>query len=272
MNAPADWLRPDWSARDVGALMTTRAGGFSSAPFDSMNLQTGGGDAPEAVARNRALLAEVIASTPVFLRQVHGTAVVRLGAADGAVGAPVHTADASVTTEPGIGCAIQVADCLPVLFAAPAGRAVGAAHAGWRGLAGGVLEATVAAVCEAAACEPADLQAWIGAGIGPAHFLVGADVVSAFGSEAATRSGPAAAGESSADAAGPAAARFVPEQPGKWLANLPLLARDRLHAAGVVGISGGTWCTFSDASRFFSFRRDRIAGRMAAVVWIDRRG
>jgi YfiH family protein len=272
VNAPADWLRPDWSVRGVGALMTTRVGGFSSAPFDSMNLQAGGGDAPEAVARNRARLAEISGSTPVFLKQVHGTAVVRLRAADAAAGATVHMADASVTTEPGIGCAIQVADCLPVLFAAPAGRAVGAAHAGWRGLAGGVLEATVAALCEAASCAPADLKAWIGAGIGPARFQVGADVVEAFAGEAATRTGPAPAGESSADAARPTAARFVAEEPGKWLANLALLARDRLGAAGVVGVSGGNWCTASDASRFFSFRRDRITGRMAALVWIDGRG
>ena len=270
MSASADWLRPDWHAPSVGALMTTRAGGCSAAPFDSMNLHAGGADSPEAVARNRAVLAEAIGAMPVFLKQVHATAVVRLHAADGAAGAAVHTADASVTTERGIACAIQIADCLPVLFAAPAGRAVGAAHAGWRGLAGGVLEATVAAVCEAAPCDPADLQAWIGAGIGPTRFQVGADVVEAFGG--ATVGGHPSVSEAGAWASRPSAACFVPEQPGKWLANLPLLARERLHAAGVADVGGGTWCTVSDASRFFSFRRDGVTGRMAAVVWIERGG
>jgi len=268
VKAPAGWLRPAWAARGVGALMTTRAGGCSAAPFDSMNLHADGGDAPQAVARNRALLAAAVGATPVFLRQVHGTRVVRLGASDAAADAPVHTADAGVTTERGIACVIQVADCLPVLFAAPDGRAVGAAHAGWRGLAGGVLEATLSAVCEAAGCEPAALQAWIGAGIGPMRFQVGADVVEAFGGVARTGAAdtPAVSGNSrSASSPDP---RFVPEQPGKWLANLPLLARERLQAAGVSQVSGGTWCTVSDPSRFFSFRRDRITGRMAALVWI----
>src|SRR6185369_8859389 len=141
-----DWLVPDWKARGVGAVMTTRRGGFSAAPFDSMNLRDGIGDDPAAVRSNQRLLAEAIGATPVYLNQVHGARVVRLTAADTAPDAPVHEADASVTTEPGIACTAQVADCLPVLFVAPGG--VAAAHAGWRGLAGGVLEATVRALCE----------------------------------------------------------------------------------------------------------------------------
>ncbi|HEX7439161.1 MAG TPA: peptidoglycan editing factor PgeF, partial [Caldimonas sp.] len=177
-----------------------------------------------------------------------------IGAADAARGAPIHAADASVTTEPGVACAVQVADCLPVLFAAPGGRAVGAAHAGWRGLAAGVLEATVGALCEAGDCAPDELQAWLGASIGPARFQVGADVLEAFGSDARAAAAP----------------RFTPEQPGKWLADLALLATERLRAAGVAWVGGGGWCTVSDPSRFFSFRRDRVTGRMAAVVWIDR--
>ena len=249
--------------------MTTRAGGCSAAPFDSMNLHASGGDAPEAVARNRALLAAAVGATPVFLQQVHGTRVVRLNASDAAADAPVHAADASVTTEPGVACAIQVADCLPVLFAAPDGRAVGAAHAGWRGLAGGVLEATVAAVCEAAGCEPAALQAWIGAGIGPTRFQVGADVVEAFGGRVGREEASAPRLDVGSRSASSQDLRFVPEQPGKWLANLPLLAIERLRAAGVSQVGGGTWCTVSEPSRFFSFRRDRVTGRMAAVVWID---
>jgi hypothetical protein len=248
-----DWLAPVWAVANVGALMTTRHGGVSAAPFDSLNLRAAVGDDPQAVAENQRRLVQAIGARPVFLNQVHAAAVARLTAADAQPGAAVQTADASVTTEPGIACAMQVADCLPVLFAAPQGRAVGAAHAGWRGLARGVLEATLAAVCEAARCAPGDVQAWLGAGIGPAHFEVGSDVLEAFGAPAGSP-------------------RFVARRPGKWLADLPALARDRLHAAGVRAVSGGDWCTVADASRFFSFRRDRITGRMAAVVWIEPAG
>ncbi len=258
---PAEWLRPQWAAggpagvvagatnRAIGAVMTTRAGGISAAPFDTFNLRAGLGDTAAAVAANHEALALGVGRAPVFLEQVHGTRVVRLTRADALPGAPVHVADASITTETGLACAVQVADCLPVLFAAPAGRGVGAAHAGWRGLAGGVLEATVQALCVAAACEPHELQAWLGACIGPQRFEVGGDVVDAFGA--------------------PSAGRFAPHAAEKWLADLPGLARDRLRAAGVTAVSGGAWCTVSDASRFFSYRRDRVTGRMAALVWID---
>src|SRR5207245_5262181 len=173
-----DWLVPDWHAHGVGAVMTTRRGGFSQAPFDSMNIREGIGDEPQAVHDNQRLLAEAMGATPVYLNQVHGTTVVRLTAADLRAGAPIHDADASVTTERGIACAAQVADCLPVLFAAPG--AVGAAHAGWRGLAGGVLEATVKAVCEAAGCQADRVVTWLGACIGPKRFEVGSDVLEAF--------------------------------------------------------------------------------------------
>ena len=246
------WLAPEWAGDDgVGALMTTRQGGVGTAPFDTLNLRDGLGDDPQAVAHNQRLVAQAAAATPVYLQQVHGTAVVRLTAAHARPGAPRHTADAAITTEPGLACAVQVADCLPVLFAAPGGRGVGAAHAGWRGLAGGVLEATVAALCDAAACRPGDLRAWLGPSIGPANFEVGADVLAAFG------------------AAG-ASPRFVArEMAGKWLADLPGLARDRLHTAGVRDVSGGAWCTVADASRFFSFRRERVTGRMAGLAWLD---
>jgi len=272
VSSPAEWLRPDWQVAGIGALMTTRAGGCSAAPFDSMNVQKGGGDASEAVARNRARLAEAIGRTPVFICQVHGTSVVRLTPADAVPGAPIHTADASVTTDPDIACAIQVADCLPVLFAAPEARGVGAAHAGWRGLAAGVLEATIDTLCEAARCQPGELQAWIGAGIGPTRFHVGADVVEAFGGVGSTASSAARTPANGRSPGDTSTARFVPEAHGKWLANLPLLARDRLQAAGVRSITGGTWCTVSEPSRFFSFRRDRVTGRMAAAIWLDRHG
>lgn len=247
------WLAPDWRVPGVGALMTTRRHGISQPPFDSLNLRAEIGDDPLAVAHNQAVLARAIGAAPVYLRQVHGTAVATLRAAEARADAPpLPTADASVTREPGVVCAVQVADCLPVLLAATDGRAVGAAHAGWRGLAAGVLEATLRSVCELAGCEPRDVRAWLGACIGPDRFEVGPDVLEAFGVSART-------GVSS---------RFVPLRAGKWHADLPSLARDRLLSAGIGAVSGGTWCTVSDPSRFFSFRRDGVTGRMVAAVWI----
>ncbi|MBW8830991.1 MAG: peptidoglycan editing factor PgeF [Burkholderiales bacterium] len=245
-----DWLIPDWHARGVGAVMTTRRGGFSQPPFDSMNIRVGIGDDPQAVHDNQRLLAEAMGVTPVYLNQVHGTTVVRLTAADLKSGAPIHAADASVTTKHGIACAAQVADCLPVLFAAPG--AVGAAHAGWRGLAGGVLEATVKAVCEAAGCQAGQVQTWLGACIGPRHFEVGTDVLEAFQVDPVKGS-----------------PWFRVHADGKWMADLPGLARDRLARLGVASISGGHWCTADDPARFFSYRRDRTTGRMVAVVWLQ---
>jgi polyphenol oxidase len=256
-----DVLLPDWDADGVGALMTTRIGGVSAPPFDSFNLRAQIGDAEDAVAANQAQLARIVGAVPVYLNQVHGARVVRLGRADVQPGAPVHDADASVTTLPGVACAVQVADCLPVLFAAPGGRAVGAAHAGWRGLAGGVLEATLDEVCAAAACDASQVQAWLGACIGPTRFEVGADVLARFGHAP----GP---GVTATPAARDTTPHFVPHAPGKWLADLAGLAQDRLRAAGVRSLHGGHWCTVTDASRFFSFRRDHVTGRMAALIWI----
>lgn len=251
-----DWLRPEAWPAEVGAVMTTRAGGASAGAYASMNLGAAVGDDPEAVRRNRAQLAQASGARPVWLKQVHGARVVNLDHLDPED--DVIEADASIATRAGVACVVGVADCLPVLLAAPGGRGVGAAHAGWRGLAGGVLENTVATLCEAAGCEPQALQAWMGACIGPQAFEVGPDVLQAFG----------------ADADAPDPARFVPrvgaDGRARWLANLPRLATDRLRAAGVEQISGGGWCTVSDASRFFSFRRDRITGRMAAAVWLRR--
>jgi len=228
--------------------MTTRAGGASLPPFDTMNLHASGGDDPAAIATNRSRLIEAIGVAPVWLRQVHGTRVVHLTLAD--VDGDAHEADAAIATQPGVACAVQVADCMPVLFAAPHG--VGAAHAGWRGLAAGVLEATVDALCAATGDNPRDLQAWLGPCIGPDRFQVGADVLAAFGVD------PVRAAECG----------FRPERPGKWLADLPRLARERLAARGIERVHGGTGCTVSEPSRFFSFRRDRVTGRMAALAWL----
>ncbi|HEY2190232.1 MAG TPA: peptidoglycan editing factor PgeF [Caldimonas sp.] len=237
--------------------MTTRAGGVSTGSCASMNVGVAVGDDPVHVTVNRLRLAEATRAAPVFLRQVHGARVVHVAGGDAVAGAPVHEADAAVTTVPGIACVVQAADCLPVLLAAPHGRAVGAAHAGWRGLAGGIVEAAVAAVSEAAGCAPAELSAWLGACIGPDAFEVGADVLAAFGvdpdEDAATTT---------------AAQRFRARDGRKWLADLAGLARDRLAAAGVQRVDGGYWCTVTDRKRFFSYRRDGKTGRMAAAIWV----
>ena len=248
-----DWLRPDWEAPGVGALMTTRAGGVSTGAFESMNMRGGLGDDPVAVVQNQAIFAAAIGARPVWLNQVHGAAVVRLTSESLGI---VPIADASVSAEPGIACTVQVADCLPVLMAAPAARAVGGAHAGWRGLASGVLEATLAELCALAGCEPREVQAWLGPCIGPRQFEVGGDVLQAFGADPVR-------GDS---------AFFTARGPGKWLADLAGLARQRLSDAGVLRITGGSWCTVENASRFFSFRRDRSTGRMVAAIWLERRG
>lgn len=256
-----DWLRPRFSTPRVGALMSTRAGGVSTGPWASLNLGVAVDDDPQAVKANRARFGAALGGTPVFLRQVHGTRALRLPLADRSgpdrADEPTPEADASFSTEPGVACVVQVADCLPVLMAAPSGRGVAAAHAGWRGLAAGVLEATVTALCEAADCPPAELEAWLGPCIGPRQFEVGEDVRLAFGV-----------------ASGAAHPRFQPGEGGRWMADLAGLARDRLAALGLTRIQGGEWCTVEDASRFFSHRRDRPvlgqSGRMAAAIWIER--
>jgi len=251
------WLTPQWDAHPrVGACMTTREGGISAPPWDSLNLGTGSGDAPDAVRANRERFAAAIGAVPVFLRQVHGDRVVHVDAAMAA--APPEAADASWTSEPGVAYAVLVSDCLPVLLAASQAGAVGAAHAGWRGLAAGVVERCVEAVCAGASCAPGELVAWLGPCIGPDAFEVGADVLQAFGVEPTPTSR--------------ARFRFQPRADGdpRWRADLTGLARDRLQALGVRRISGGDWCTVQDRSRFFSYRRDAVTGRMAAAVWIRR--
>jgi len=253
-------LWPDWAApAGVVGLMSGRAGGVSAAPFDTLNLRPPGlrGDAVDAAAavfENQRRFAAALGATPIYLDQVHGADVVRLTAADAAPGVGFHRADASISTEAGIACTVLVADCLPVLFCSADGQAVGAAHAGWRGLAAGVLDNTVAALCAATGCQPAALHAWLGACIGPAAFEVGADVLAAFGVDSTPVSTPRFRWQPRADG-----------QP-RWRADLAGLARDRLLAIGLQQLSGGGWCTVDGASRFFSFRRERITGRMAAAV------
>jgi YfiH family protein len=244
-SVPVEWAAP----AGVGAFMSTRAGGVSTGPFASLNLGGHVGDEPAHVVENRRRFVAAIGARPCWLRQVHGARVIDAAAQIGDV---LAEADASWTNRRGVACAVQVADCLPVLMAARNGRAVAAAHAGWRGLAGGVVEATLDAVAKAAACEACDVEVWIGPGIGPRQFEVGAEVQAAFGHDDAGRFLPRAHADGGI----------------RWLADLAGLARDRLQRAGVRSISGGTWCTVEDSSRFFSFRRDRVTGRMAAAVWL----
>jgi polyphenol oxidase len=244
-------LRPDWPAvQRVRAVFTLRAGGVSAGHCASLNVGAHVQDDPAAVAENRRriIAAFEVPAEPAWLTQVHGAAVVRLGPRR----EPTLEADAVVTAEAARVCVIQVADCLPVLFAARDGSVVGAAHAGWRGLAAGVLENTLAAL----GVPPAQLLAWIGPGIGPAHFEVGAEVRDVL---------VAAAPD---NGAGQAAAAFQPNARGRWQCDLVALARQRLLAAGLTNIHGGNWCTFADAERFFSHRRDGRSGRMAALIWL----
>jgi hypothetical protein len=247
-------LRPAWPAPPgVGAAMSLRGGGVSAAPWASLNLGAAVGDDPAAVAENRARYAAALGARPVWLRQVHGAAVRRCSAAD--LGREPAAADAAWTTEDGIACTVQVADCLPVLFAVRDGCAVAAAHAGWRGLAGGVLEATLEALRAGMGAAAGDVVVWLGPCIGPRRFEVGPEVLEAFGQR------PGAADP----------ARFSPRpradgSPG-WLADLQQLARERLQRAGVCAVSSAAACTAEDDSRFFSFRRDGVTGRLAAAVW-----
>ena len=215
-----------------------------------MNVGAGVDDSAQAVTQNRRLVSQALGAPAAFIWQVHGTQVLSLRRDHALEGASAMQADAAICTLPGLGVAIQAADCLPVLFAAPSG--VAGAHAGWRGLAGGVLENTVAALCVAARCRPEEIQAWLGACIGPQAFEVGPEVLDAFG---------ARAGENDcfvyqANVAG---------EP-RWRANLPTLAKRRLQALGLSRISGGSWCTYTQSSRFFSFRRERLSGRMVAAI------
>lgn len=239
----AGWITPQWSApANVRALVTTRQGGVSEGAWASMNLGLHVGDRPEAVRCNRARLRDCLPAEPAWLEQVHGTRVVDAES----VHAPI-SADASVARRAGTVCAVMTADCLPVLLCDTAGSVVAAAHAGWRGLAAGVLEATVAHMKVA----PATVIAWLGPAIGPQAFEVGEEVRSTF---------------VAADAA--AARAFLPAGgQGKWLADLYVLARQRLARVGVSRVHGGQWCTHADPARFYSYRRDRVTGRFASLVW-----
>lgn len=260
---PSDWLVPEWEAPPwARSVFSGRSGGVSEGPYGRMNLGDHVGDLPSSVHQNRYLFAKALEARPVFLSQVHGTSTLEVEAStpDGV------SADAAVTQSKGVACTVMVADCLPVLLAHRKIPLVAAAHAGWRGLAGsegfGVLESTVRRLADLAgdAGGPGpDLVAWLGPCIGPTAFEVGDEVRAAFTLTHAH-----------------AQACFEPHGKGKWLANLPALARIRLQGLGITAIAGNdgsdSWCTVSQASRFFSYRRDSRAGigtgRMAASVWL----
>lgn len=237
------WLTPEWPApAHVHAAVSTCAGGVSLAPFASFNLGDHVGDDPAAVAENRRRLVAVHGCQPAWLSQVHGIEVVE------ADPARVATADASWSATPGIACAVLTADCLPALFCDRSGSRVAAAHAGWRGLAGGVLEATL----DTLAVAPEDVLVWLGPAIGPQAFEVGAEVRDAFLAE-----------HGETDVA------FVPSRnDGRFMADIYRLARIRLAARGVTAVYGGGLCTFSDSERFYSYRRNSRTGRLASLVWL----
>jgi YfiH family protein len=246
MDSELDLIVPDWPWPErVRALSTTRAGGFSSSPWSSFNLGGHVGDQPVQVDGNRRMLANC-AGIPVssfsFMDQVHGTFIAELPQESSV------EADGCVTSQPRTPCLVMAADCLPVLFCNRAGTRVAAAHAGWRGLCRGVLEQAVARFD-----DPAEVMAWLGPAIGPKHFEVGPEVRDAFIEQAPE-----------------AQKAFTPSsKSGHFMADLYLLARQRLASAGVPDTYGGHWCTFSESDRFFSYRRDGKTGRMASLIFID---
>lgn len=243
---PPEWIVPHWPApARVHAVCTTRLGGVSRPPHDALNLADHVNDDPGAVAANRELLVQALSlpAAPAWLQQVHGTQVVDAAG----VTTPV-AADAAYAREPNVVCAVLTADCLPVLLCDRAGRAVAAAHAGWRGLAAGVIERTVAAL----PAPGGELLAWLGPAIGAAAYVVGEEVRATFVGHDPE-----------------AAAAFRPAAGGGWHADLYRLARQRLQSHGVTAVHGGEFCTYQDAARFYSYRREGVTGRMAALIWLQ---
>ncbi len=240
-----DWITPNWPAHPrVRAVTTTRSGGVSVAPFASMNPAAHVGDSVTAVQENRArLTAELqLPAAPVWLQQVHGTRVV-----DATAAGALPEADGAWCSQVNTVCAVLTADCLPLLLSDRDGRCVAAVHAGWRGLAAGVVERAIEALPVAGDA----LLAWLGPAIGPKAYLVGDEVREAFMAENAQ-----------------AASAFAAHRDGGWHADLYQLARQRLAACGVDAVYGGDHCTFQEGGRFFSFRRDGTTGRMATMLWL----
>lgn len=243
-------LNPEWPVTTkVKAIVTTRKGGHSQKPYQSLNLGDHVGDDPRCVLANRELLSNFLPSDPIWLKQVHG---VKVSTPD----ARLHQADAIVTNRSNEVLAIMTADCLPVLFTSESGDVIGAAHAGWRGLCNGVLENTVREMqMLSGASSPQNMLAWLGPAIGPTAFEVGVDVLEAY--KDAKISFPNQSFVA------------IPNKPGKYLANLYLLARSRLKSIGLNQIYGGGYCTVNQEEQFFSYRRDGLTGRFASLIWIS---
>lgn len=246
---------PEWPAPvNVRAMQTNRLGGVSSGVFSGLNLGDHVGDDIEHVLMNRQTVMSIADGlSAVWLQQVHGVDVLDVDSYIGSGNTVTPQADAALSRKPRNACVVMTADCLPVLLCDRAGTVVAAAHAGWRGLCDGVLEATVKQM----RCDPADILAWLGPAIGPQAFEVGEDVRQAFLQKNKEATAAFQASNQASNA------------PRKWLANLYLLARQRLAACGVTAVYGGEQCTFSQADRYFSYRRDGQTGRMASLIWLD---
>ncbi len=243
-----EFISPNWPApANVKALQTTRLGGVSVAPFASLNLGAHVNDNPISVAKNRQLLSSYLPSEPVWVNQVHGVEVI-----DAAHSTCLQNADASFTTKPNVVCVTMTADCLPVLLCDKAGSVVAAVHAGWRGLCDGVLEAAVSNM----PVQASEILAWLGPAIGPNAFEVGGEVRAQFIAQDAQ------------------AEKAFKAQGNKWLGDIYQIARQRLNQLGVTQIYGGSvnenFCTYTDATRFYSFRRDNVTGRMASLIWLTK--
>jgi polyphenol oxidase len=249
-------LIPNWPASpQIGAVCTTRVGGVSKAPFDSLNLGRYVNDEAVAVSENRARVRALLPAEPVWLKQVHGT---RVWDADWAHTDEIIEADAAVTTESNRVLTVMAADCLPVLIRGPEGKVIGAAHAGWRGLVGGVLENTVDAMqAKTGLSDGGQYRAWLGPAIGPRAFEVGEEVLAAFHDHGQKQGLPVPA----------EAFMAIDGKPGKYWANLYQLARQRLASRGINHLYGGEFCTVRDQADFFSHRRDGLSGRFAAFIW-----
>ena len=248
------WLVPP----QIKAFCTTRVGGVSKHPFDGLNLGLNAGDDPVHVLQNRSLLRSILPADPCWLKQIHGVTVSTPATRNALVNGPFE-ADASVTNIPNEVLAILTADCMPVLFASKYGDVIGAAHAGWRGLSGGVLENTIQEMCVLSkGLIPQDITVWMGPAIGPTAFEVGEDVLEAFSSQS--------------QAILSVAFKPVDGSPGKYWANLDLLAQDRLRSFGIEHIYGGDFCTVEDQANFYSSRRDKKTGRFSSLIWISDRG
>lgn len=260
-----DWLRPQWPApANVQALVTTRSGGVSPAPWQSLNMGTHVGDDIVRVRQNRALLRPALPGVKrlQWLQQVHGTRVVEVAQAGASLRR--RTADAAMVCHPGDAVVVMTADCLPVFFCDAAGTAVAVAHAGWRGLLDGILENSVAAMVRSGRRQPAQLMAWMGPAIASCHFQVGSEVRSAFLADAPRR------GIAVADIT-PA---FVPcpetgGGTGRWMMDIYQVARLRLQTLGLTAVFGGGLCTVCDDQRFYSYRRDGVTGRMASLIYLN---